>query len=233
MTDKRKLALVGAVVILAALPFVNLMIIDHMENNHDEMVPSMDAPPVCVPEEVDPINCLVKVTNQIHESRYYGHGIIMERDKEVFVLTSEMIVVDGVGTILVTFPSGEKVEAELIVTNPDLGLAALKVEGLTAGMPFDTAPNLPPDVETEACTLEGPGTATVKGYLKSNPNWMLLAGVDEDFVGAPLVNNGQVVGMVVGMNIANPEEAIAVGSQTLREFADQVVSMEANDANTP
>lgn len=188
-----------------------------------------DSKPVQVETELPKIiklnDCLVEVSAHTPGERRYGNGILMQKNGQTFVLTSEMIFINEFESIQVKYQDGLIVYAELIATDSLYGLAALDVSDHMEGFEVDRAPNLPPDAETEVFTLQGSAHAKVKRYI--NPDWMILSGLDNTFVGAPLVNGGQVSGIVVGVNRINATEAIAVGNRAIQEFVDRITHVDA------
>ncbi len=161
---------------------------------------------------------IVKVDCYYGGDRWYGSGVIMDG----CVITSEMIFSSGVESIVVTLLDGSIKRAEILLTNSIWGLTALKIDGII-GVEVDDAPNLPPDATTVVHTIKRSVDAQVVGYI--NQDWMLLTGIDESFVGAPLVNGGKVSGIIIGMNSANPSQAIAAGNRALNEFVKQTANL--------
>jgi hypothetical protein len=98
----------------------------------------------------------------------------------------------------------------------------LKIDG-RVGIAVDDAPNLPPDATTVVHTIDRSVDAQIVGYI--NQDWMLLTGIDENCVGAPLVNGDKVSGIVIGMNRIDVSQAIAVGNRALNEFVKQTTNL--------
>jgi hypothetical protein len=190
--------------------------------------PTLPTPEVKILELTD---CIVEVSAHYKGQRRYGTGVIMERNGGQFVLTSEMIFVNKYDEIVVRCPGGLAIAAEHFETNSEFGLTALSIPRIFGGFRFNDAPNLPPDAATTVYNIHGKANAQSTGYIK--PDWMILAGLDETFVGSPLVNGGQLSGLVIGMNSINATEAIAVGNRALCAFADQVTLGDAPPVYDP
>jgi len=175
--------------------------------------------PPNIPKVIELNDCLVEVSAHTPEERRYGNGVLMQKNGQTFVLTSEMIFVNEFESIQVEYQDGLIDYAKLIATDSLYGLAILDVGDHMEGFEVDEAPNLPPDTETEVFTIQKGVHAKVKEYI--NADWMLLSGLNNTFVGAPLVNGGQVSGIVVGVNRNNAKETIAVGNRAIQDFVNR------------
>jgi hypothetical protein len=165
--------------------------------------------------------CVVSVFALKGNQQRYGKGVVVEYDGETFVLTSNMILVDGWDSIDVIMNDWTARDFSVQV-DEGYGLAAFSTEpGFFQGYPISDAPNLPPNTETVAINNENNVLVTVLDYI--NDDWFLITGVTENYIGAPLVNGGEITGIVVGINSINSNQAIAVGNRAIKEFVRDVV----------
>jgi hypothetical protein len=160
-----------------------------------------------------PSEATVEVSAYFNGLRTYGKGIVIRHSDRTFVLTSSMIVAVAFDKLEVKV-EGETYNAYFIDRNDSFGLVALECE---LGIPFvelNGDPNIPPLVPVgingwSAWTLE---------YI--NDDWVLLGDLPEgeDCTGKPVVQNGELIGIIVGMNRINRDQAIMVGNRALNEF---------------
>jgi len=214
---------VAAVVAVFSIGIGGFTLYDAYTNSTPVVVEVIEPPNI--PKVIELNDCLVEVSAHTPEQRHYGNGVLMQKNGQTFVLTSEMIFVNEFESIQVKYQNGLIDYAELIATDSLYGLAILDVGDHMSGFEVDVAPNLPPDAETEVFTLQGNAHAKVKEYI--NADWMLLSGLNNTFVGAPLVNGGQVSGIVVGVNRNNAKETIAVGNRAIYSLTDEVIHADA------
>jgi len=167
-----------------------------------------------------PSEATVEVSAYFDGQRSYGKGIIVRRNGQMFVLTSSMIFPKKTDSIIV----GKEYVAEILHQNNIWGLTALDCF-IAAGAPFielNDDPNIPPLIPVG---INGWSASTLE-YI--NDDWVLLDDLpEEDCTGCPVVQNGYVVGIVVGINRINRDQAIMVGNRALKEFCDQATLMNA------
>jgi hypothetical protein len=112
-------------------------------------------------------------------------------------------------------------EAEPIYINRELGLVALQIDGLVPTVELNFDPSIPPGIPVvvggrEVNTLE---------YI--NDDWVLLDGsLPIHHTGMPVTQNGEIIGIIVGLNIANQEQSIMASNHALNVFANQVSMLE-------
>jgi len=181
-------------------------------------IPSDEAPLPVIDYKTTFSDCTVEVSNYKEDgSRSYGQGVVVQHQGDTFVLTSTMIFTHAgditVGEGRFTF------DAEISHRDEDLGLVALKCD-LREGSSYVTItdfPSIPPDVlvqvgENEVNTLE---------YM--NDEWVMLdGGFPVDTTGAPVSQNGDLVGIIVGLNRVNTEQAIMVGNHGIQTFVEDM-----------
>lgn len=205
------------IVIVASVAFLVMVVLSLLQHHKEA-----DLGPTPVERVYTPYEATVEVSAYFDEQRSYGYGIVVRHDGQMFVLTSSMIFPKDVECIAVAMPECTSM-AEILHQNDICGLVALDC-GFPANTPFvelNGDPNLPPGVPVEinkwpASTLE---------YI--NNDWALLGDISEDCTGHPVTQNGYVVGIVVGMNRINQDQAIMVGNRALKEFCDQTTLMDA------
>lgn len=209
------------IAIVAAIGASVVMVCLAMYNTHrDKEVDLLDPAPQVV-RVYTPSEATVEVSAYFGDQRAYGKGIIVQRNGQKFVLTSSMIFNKDVDWITV-----ETVEwtsmAEVLHQNDVWGLVAL--ECCLPAAPFielNDDPNIPPRVSVG---INGWSASTLE-YI--NYDWVLLGDLPEDCTGCPVTQNGYVVGIVVGMNQINRDQAIMVGNRALKEFCDQATLIDA------
>jgi hypothetical protein len=211
--------------------FVAMMVVMlfdiHLENNFWDI--SIETPPPPVIRKALTIeDCLVNVFTLTGDQKRYGKGVIVEKNGETLVLTSMMIFMNDFESIGVEF--GQKgnwtVRGELIATSPKWGLAGVAAEpAWHVGYPISDAPNIPPHTESTAMDVTGGVPVNVLEYL--NDDWYLITGVDENYVGAPLINGEDITGIVIGVNSINEEQAIVVGNRAIKKFVAQMMLIDA------
>ncbi len=196
---------------------------------HDKEVDSSQPPasPSQVERVYTPSEAMVEVSNYTpngHKS--YGKGVVVKNNGKTFILTSSMIFTHE-GQIMVNRDRRDRIAcaATIIHQNDVWGLVAL--DCYLEGSPFvelNYDPNIPPDVQVFVGNLY---TADTLEYI--NDDWVLLNNnLPPKATGMPVAcyYNG-LVGVIVGLNSANQEQAIMVGNRALTEFCDQVVRMDA------
>jgi hypothetical protein len=221
MVKKSNYGKIGGVV--AVLVFATMVVLALFDSHgfFDDLktLPPVDEPPLAVRRPLTVEDCVVSVSALYKDYRRSGQGVLVEVDGETFVLTSSMILIDDFESISLEFgvKGNWTVRGELIEKNDDLGLASITCEpGFNVGYPISDAPNLPPDAESTALSSMGPAKVQTLGYLHAS--WLLITGINDDYIGAPLVNGDDITGIVVGLNQANTTEAIVITAQGIREF---------------
>jgi hypothetical protein len=162
----------------------------------------------------------VNVSSLYDGGRRYGKGVIVESDGKTFVLTSRMIFVDDHEKISVEFGTkgNWSVRGELVAINDEFGLACVTAEpGWSVGCKINDLPNWPP------CTTVNMRGLTLNTLEYISDDWLLVeGGVTEDDTGAPTWMNGELVGIIVGLNSVDRSQAIMVGIRAIREFVDTI-----------
>jgi hypothetical protein len=178
-----------------------------------------EPPPATYQEDrvYTPSEATVEVSAYFDGLRTYGKGIVIRHNDRMFVLTSSMIVAVAFDRLEVKM-EGETYNAYFIDRNDSFGLVALECELGTPFVELNDDPNIPPFVQVG---VNGWPASTLE-YI--NGDWALLGDLPEgeDCTGQPVVQNGELVGIVVGMNRINRDQAIAVGNRALNEFADSL-----------
>lgn len=160
-------------------------------------------------------DCLVGVSTLQNGQRRYGTGVVVEKNGMVFILTSAMLFVDNPELIEVTVGPWTT-KARVIGSNESLGLVGLSSDiEFVSGFAVTSLPDLP---MVEVCTYSD--SWKIHALESINDNWVLASDLNEDCVGAPIVNGCQLVGMMVGMNGRNPSEAIVVNNLGINTFID-------------
>lgn len=228
MKEKRQQVVIGlgvvAVCMCASLPLWNA--------HFGQKDLQEDAPPVYMPERiVDLTDCLVEVTSVGEKFQYTGGGVLVTHYELTFIVTSTMVFPEETDVIVVETSDGELIPARLYSRNEKLGLVALMLDqDDLPGLELNDDPNLPPGVEATAGIKHD---VTVLHYLTSNPDWMILGGgIPGTCTGSPLIHQGGLAGIVIGVNRADESQAIAAGNHALREFADSVSFVDVQDENT-
>ena len=81
-------------------------------------------------------------------------------------------------------------------------------------------PNIPPLV---VVGIKGVSAATL-GYV--NDDWVMLGDIpEEDCTGCPVTQNGDVVGIIVGVHKRDRSRAFMVGNRALKEFCDMAATL--------
>jgi hypothetical protein len=178
--------------------------------------------PVVIERESPTIeDCIVNVYAIEDGQRRYGKGVVIEHKGITFVLTSQMIFVGNFEEIGLEFGENWTVRGELLSTDSVWGLAAIACEpGFNEGYEISEAPNLPPWTESNATTEKGQTPVKVLAY--THDNWFLVTGIDENYVGAPLVNGKDITGIIIGVNSADTQQAIVAGNRAINEFVDSL-----------
>lgn len=174
-------------------------------------------PPVPpAPVEVTVLDSLVLVKHNTPDGQITGGGVLLLHNDSLFVLTSSMLFPEDVGGVTVTPADGILRRATVIAASKTLGLAALRVHELGTLLPYELSddPNLPPGVEMV--------TGNVLTYLRKNPDWMVMNG-GPYITGTPIVHQDDVVGIVVGVNSLDENQAIVAGNHALVTFANTIV----------
>ncbi len=200
------------VVVVAVVSFLVMVVLTLFEV-HSE-------PPLAVYAEPTVENFTIEVSALYNGSRRCGRGVIIENDGKTFILTSRMLFIDDHEEISVEvgLEGNWTVEGKLIETNKEFGLACVVAEpGWNAGCKINDLPNVPPWTEVE---MRGP-TLNTLGYISDD--WVLVeGGITEDDTGSPVWMHGELVGIIVGLNIENRDQAIIVGIRAIREFANTI-----------
>ncbi len=162
--------------------------------------------------------CTLDVSNYRSDgSRSYGQGVVVQYEDETFVLTSTMIFTHG-GDI--TVGTGRFIFTATISHRDDeLGLVALKCDLRkgTSSANITEFPSIPPGVLVQA----GENEVNTLEYM--NDYWVILDGsFPADVTGLPVSQNGELVGIIVGLNRANMKQAIMVSNRGIREFVDEL-----------
>jgi len=187
-----------------------------------EVILEKISPPPPIEHVYTPSEATVEVSAYFDGQRSYGKGIVVRRNGQMFVLTSSMIFNEDVGYITVEM-AGITPTAEIFHQNDVWGLIALRCHLTnTPSIELNDDPNIPSLVPVGIKGL----SATTLEYI--NYDWVLLGDLlEEDCTGCPVTQNGYVVGIVVGMNRINQNQAIMVGNRALKEFCDQATLMDA------
>jgi len=207
------IAVTAFVVFLVIVVFALLQI-------HSDPEVDLGPPPINTPIErvYTPSEATIEVSAYFSDQRVYGKGIIVQHNGQMFVLTSSMIFNKDVERIEVETLEWIR-ETEILHQNNVWGLVALECP-LLAYTPFielNDDPNIPPLIPVG---INGWSASTLE-YI--NDDWVLLDDLpEEDCTGCPVVQNGYVVGIVVGINRINRDQAIMVSNRALKEFCDQV-----------
>ena len=215
----------GGIVVVGVMVMIVAMLFDAKFEINLRDAPIAEPPPAV--RVYMPMDCVVDVSNwMVDGQRSYGRGVVVNYGGETFVLTSSMIFTHG-GEIMINrdVDSNSRVAyaAEIIHRSDDWGLVALdcSLEGAPA-IEINEFPNHPPNGRV----LVGEHTVNTLEYL--NDNWVLLdGGLPPEATGMPTENAGGLVGIIVGLNRANQEQAIMVGNRAIREFVDQLTYIEA------
>jgi hypothetical protein len=161
----------------------------------------------------------VNVSALCNGGRRYGKGVIVENDGKTFILTSRMVFVDDHEKISVEFGTKGNwtVRGELVATNVEWGLACVAADpGWSVGCSINGL-NVPPGTEVE---MRGLIINTLE-YISDD--WVLVeGGVTGDDTGEPVWMNGELVGIIVGLNSVDRNQAIMVGIEAIREFVDTI-----------
>jgi len=208
-----------AFIALAFVAMLGVMLCDELK-----YVP-VDSPPVGPPPAVyvyTPNECVVGVSAYFDDQRSHGKGIVIRHNGRMIVLTSSMIFNKDVEYITVPWREWTFM-AEILHQNNVWGLVALE-----CGLPMNTPcvelnddPNIPPLVPVE---INGWSASTLE-YI--NDDWVILEDLPEgeDCTGSPVIQNGALVGIIIGMNRIDQDQAIMVGNQALKAFCDQATSV--------
>ena len=191
--------------------------------------PRSDQPsPVPITIKTKPVDCLVAVKHHTVGKSYSGSGIIVTRKGMTFVLTSAMIFPKEVGNIVVTKRDGRTWVASLIAHDKVRGLAALRIYEADKEPSVElSALNLLTGVEVLVRNEYGKHEMKVARYLHKEYRWLILNGrLPDNCCGAPVVMDDDVVGIIVGINQSNEEQAIAVSMSAIRGFADNITHVE-------
>jgi hypothetical protein len=181
-------------------------------------------PPPAIRAPLTIEDCVVDVSALYLDQMHYGKGVIVEHSGETFILTSSMIFVDPFESITVRVGPNWIVRGDIVHSNEVWGLTAVACEpGFNEGWPISEAPNIPPD--TESTTTDGESIDLIEVLQYINDDWFLITGVNGDYDGAPLINGGEITGIIIGVNRINTKQAIAVGNRAIKEFCDQVVEV--------
>lgn len=218
MSEKRKAALVAGIPIIILIALVSGMFLLLYDAYQEE--------PVCpVPDVVrvyTPSEAMVEISVYQDGQRSYGHGTVIRHDDQIFVLTSSMIFTEDRDSISID-QNEHSFGAEILYQNSDWGLVALDCPLIEMIIPFvelNDDPNIPPFVPVG---INGWPASTL-GYI--NDDWVLLSDLpEEDCTGMPVSQNDALIGVVVGLNRINREQAIMIGNRALNEFCDQVTSV--------
>ncbi len=205
-------------------------------NIHSETVtldtPEIEYPPPMIVYDYTPSECVVDVSNYTPDGqRSYGQGVIVKDRGKTFVLTSSMIFTHE-GDIMINHDVDSNTrrvacDATIIHQNDNWGLVALDYY-------FEGAPSIEinefPNHPTDAQVLIGDQTVNTLKYM--NDDWVILDGnLPPEATGMPAENDGELVGIIVGLNKANQKQAIMVGNRAIKEFVYQISLID--DAGPP
>jgi hypothetical protein len=144
-----------------------------------------------------------------------GGGVLLQHKDALFVLTSSMVFPGDVGTITVFGDDDIGRTATAISESEELGLMALSIE----------AENLVPYELTDEPNL--PVGDDVLTYLRKNPDWMVVDGVY--ITGEPIFRQDDLVGIVIGVNSVDENQAIVAGNNAIVAFADSLTEETKDD----
>ena len=165
-----------------------------------------DAP---VPIYSDPPGT-VDVINNVNGVKYPGYGVAVDYESTKFVITSRLVLFAGTGDLTV---NGSK--AIVIAEDTESELIALSIE--------DDLPTvlLTPQVWGGEITVftDVPKVVTKGQYLR---HWSILRNAPERATGAAVFADGDLIGVVIGNNRANPNDAIVADSTLLINLAETV-----------
>jgi hypothetical protein len=182
-------------------------------------------PPPAIRAPLTIEDCVVDVSALYLDQMHYGKGVIVEHNGETFILTSNMIFVEPFESITVEFGPNWIVRGSIVHSNEVWGLTAVACESpLRRGWPISEAPNIPPDTESTAVTNTQSAPVKVLEYI--NDDWFLITGVDDTYVGAPLVNGEDITGIIIGMNCINESQAVVAGNHIIKAFCEQATRPE-------
>jgi hypothetical protein len=177
------------------------------------------SPPPLSMHVYTPSECVIEVSNYLPDGRQTsGKGIVLDCNGEFIILTSSMIFTH----------EGEyrvgNCKAELIHQNDVWGLIALRcfLKKGTAAISLNETPNLL--LGTQAWS--GENVVQVLEYL--NDDWIILTGnlLAED-TGMPVEQGRDLVGIIIGLNCIDTQQAIMVSIHAIREFVNQVILIDA------
>ncbi len=184
----------------------------------------VDSPPVDTPVNnifIPASEATVEVSVYFDNQRSYGKGVVVRHNEQKFVLTSLMILSGGMEYINVESTGWSSI-AEILHQNSVLGLVALGCN-LPDNTPFvelNDYPSVPPYVQVD---INGWAVSTLE-YI--NSDWVLLDNLPkEDCTGYPVTQSGYFIGIVIGMNRINQDQAIMVGNRALKEFCGEATLM--------
>jgi len=220
MIKKSNCGKIGAIVaVIAVVAMLGLAVYDSNSLYQEVRVDS--PPPIVEPEPLTIENCVVGVSTLHNGQRRFGNGVIVEENGETFILTSNMIFVDDYESITITIDEWTA-SGELITTSDECGLAAVRSDPeFNEGYPISVASNIPAQTKSVAISEIGSAHVMVLNYISDD--WFLITGVDENFVGAPLVNGGEITGIVIGQNRVSLTQSIVVANEAIKAFVEQVM----------
>jgi len=227
------LAIIGFILAVVVMLFDSHGYFDDFKREHLNIrnAPAIEYPAPSIQRIYTAAEATVEVSAYFDGKRSYGHGIVVRRNDQMFVLTSSMIFNEDVEYITVDI-AGWTCITEVLHQNDVWGLVALEYY-LLEDVPFielNDDPNIPPLV---VVGIKGV-SATTLGYV--NDDWVMLGDIpEEDCTGCPVTQNGDVVGIIVGVNRGNRNQAFMVGNRALKEFCDQATLMDIApiDPNSP
>lgn len=206
------------VVVVALVAFL-VMVVLSLIQSHSDPEADLSSPDPPIERVYTPSEATVEVSNYMPDgSRSYGKGVIVKHDGTTFVLTSSMIFTHK-GQITVDYVN-IRYTADIIHQNDVWGLVALEcpfMEG-TRTTKINEFPNHPPGAQV---VVGDWGEVNTLEYI--NDDWVILDGnLPVSSTGMPTENDGELVGVIIGLNRVNVKQAIMVGNRAIKEFILQI-----------
>ncbi len=206
--------------------FLVLVVFSLLQPHSDPEPVELKCPtPPPVERVYTPSEAMVKVSVYQDGQRSYGHGTIVHHNDQIFVLTSSMLFTKDRDSIIID-QDEHSFGAEILYKNDVWGLVALDCPLIEMNIPFvelNGDPNIPPGVPVSVGDLY---IANTLEYI--NDDWVLLDNsLPPKATGMPVTQNDALVGVVVGINRINMEQAIMVGNRALKKFCDEATLMNA------
>lgn len=174
----------------------------------------IEVKPVHDPDAPMPIysaRMTVDIVNTVEGVRYPAYGVGVLYQGEVFIVTSRLLLHNGVGDITVNGKPasllGEDLDSQLIAITAEgeIPVNGLKEVGITNLLTIVT---------------NTPRATTLSGTLKS---WTIVTDVPPRSTGAAVFSDDDLVGVVIGGSNKNPDEAFMAGNGLLIQFANKVI----------